>query len=63
MLAKAGMRVLGIERIDQQRITALEEFARMFVIENGRMQHFRRNPPLADGMKKGILRVDHGCTL
>ena len=37
MLAKAGVGVLGIERIDQQRVAPLDESARLGGIENGRM--------------------------
>ena len=44
MLAEAGIRILGIERVEQKRITPLHGSSGGSVIEQGRIQHLGRHP-------------------
>src|SRR5579862_7061631 len=59
MLAEAGIGVLGIEGIDQQRVAALEKPAGFGGIESRRGGHLAGDPALRDGAKKGLVRCDH----
>src|SRR5580765_8261912 len=63
VLAKAGIRVLRIEGIDQQCIASLDESSRLGGIETRRGRHLTGNPALWDGAVEGLVRVDHEVTL
>ena len=55
MLSETRVRIFWIERVDQQRVTPLDESTRLSVIENGRMQHLARNPALRDRAQKRFI--------
>src|ERR1039458_344822 len=63
VLAEAGVGVLRIEGVDQERVAALDESTGLSVIENRCNGHLAGDPAFGDGVKEGLIGCDHGCTL
>jgi hypothetical protein len=63
MLAEAGVGILGIEGIDQERVAPFNESARRGMIENGRRSHLAGDPAFRDRAKERFVGCDHEMTL
>src|SRR5271166_5516739 len=63
MLAEAGVRVFGVERVDQQRVVRLDGSGWFIEIESGSGGHLRGEPAFLYCVQEGFVGCDHGRTL
>src|SRR5580658_5643092 len=63
VLAEAGIRVFGVERINQQCVVRLDSVCGLAGIESRSGCHFRRDPALLDEVQEGFVGCGHACTL
>src|SRR3984957_5849531 len=63
VLAEAGVGVLGIEGIDQQRVMRFERYPRFVGIKSRHNSHLRWKPAPGNVTKEGFAGCDHECTL
>ncbi len=63
MLAEAGVRVLGIEGIEEERVSRLDWRWDEDRVEPRRREHFRWVPSLSEGGQERRRRIDHESTL
>ncbi len=63
VLAETGVRILGVEGIDQERVLGLRWSAGLIGIERRRGGHLEGNPTFGDWTKERLIGRDHECTL